>query len=131
LAGGDLNENLTSMVKTWQVFRGELGTVDIAQGKMFKTMEEGCLSMKDLAVLLPDILPAAKAFGVTFDEVAGSLITATQVGGRSEKTFTGIRNIITRLSAAQKEGIELTGTFAEKMEQLSSVDPDTLKRIFG
>jgi TP901 family phage tail tape measure protein len=131
VAGGNLDDNIMALVKAWQVYGKEVGTVEQLQSKLFLTADKGVLTMQDLATLLPDVLPAAKAFGISLDEVGGALITATQVGGRTEKTFTGIRNVIVRMSEAQKEGLQLTGSFTDKLTQLSKVPPEQLKRIFG
>lgn len=131
LVGGELPVNMKALIKTFQIYREELGTVDMASAKVFRTGELGYMTFAEMAQLLPDVLPPAKAMGVHFDEVAGALITATQYGGKSEKTFTGVRNVILRMSKAEEEGIQLTGSLSDKLEQLSKVDPETLKRIFG
>lgn len=132
VAGGNLDTNLTALVKAWQVYGDQVQSVDLLQGKLFTTMEQGFMTMEDLARLLPDVMPAGKAFGLSLDEIGGSLITATQVGGRNEKTFTGMRNLVTRMSNAKDEGIDLgTGDFVSKIERLAKVDPEIIKKIFG
>ncbi len=132
LVGGDLDVNLTALIKTFQVFGKELGGVTQAQNRLFFAAEQGFVTFQDLAVLLPDILPAAKELGGTFDDVAASIITATQVGGRNEKTFTGIRNVFLRLNKAEKEGIKLSGTFVDKLRQIGQqADAEKLQKIFG
>lgn len=131
VAGGQLRDNLMALIKVYQVYGDEAGRVDQIQSKLFKTVEEGIVTIEDVANLLPDVIPAARAFGVSMDEVAGALIVATQAGGRSEKTFTGFRNVILRMNQAEKEGIHLTGSLVDRLEQLSKVDPITLERIFG
>ena len=129
--GTDLNETATAITKMVQVYGKDAGNVPQVSAKIFKTIQDGYLTGNDLATLLPDVLPAGKAMGVSADETLGSIVTATQVGGKTEKTLTGIRNVLLRMNNAEKEGIHLTGTFVEKLEQLSKVDPNTLKKIFG
>lgn len=131
LTGTDLPTSMKVLTKTFQIYREELETVARTQDKVFSLAEQGYLTFEEMGNLLPDVLPAAKAMGYTFDEVGAALITATQYGGRTEKTFTGVRNVFLRMNTAAKEGVELTGAFADKLDQLAKVDPDLLKRIFG
>ena len=130
--GGELPTNLKALVKTFQIYRDTIGDVNIVQGRLAFLGEQGFLTFQEMANLLPDVLPAAKAFGFSLDEVVAALVVATQVGGKTEKTFTGMRNVFLRLSEAQKHGITLTGSFANQLEQLNTTaDPDLIKKIFG
>lgn len=130
LTGSDLGENAKLLTKVMQIYGDELGTVATAQNKLFSTADLGAIEFGQMATLMSDVLPSAKAMGNSFDEVAAAIITATQVGGRSEKVFTGLRNIFLRMPEAAKEGVVLTGNFAERLQQLSKVDPNVLKKIF-
>lgn len=129
--GADLPTSMRVLGKTFQIYGDQVRDVNQIQNKLAITADKGWVTFEELGTLLPDILPAAKAFGFTLDDVLGGLITATQVGGKSEKTFTGLRNVFLRLSNAEKEGVKLTGDFAHQMRQLADVDPEKLKTIFG
>lgn len=131
VTGADLPVSLRVLNKSFQTYGDQVRTVNDLQNKLFITAEDGYTTFEELGTLLPDIVPAAKALGFELDEVLGSLITATQTGGKSEKTFTGVRNVFLRLGDAQKKGIKLQGTFIEQMEQLSHMDGETLKELFG
>jgi len=132
LTGAELPTSLKALIKTYQIYREELGTVATAQNKLVYLGEQGYLTFQEMANLLPDVLPAAKAMGASLDEVFAALVTATQYGGRTEKTFTGVRNVFLRMSNAEREGIRLTGDFTEKMRQLARLGSgDKMKRIFG
>jgi len=127
----DLQTSVNAMATVWQIYGNSLEDANDLQNKLQLAAENGKMTFDDLATLLPDVASAADAMGGSLDDVLGALVVATQRGGRAEKTFTGVRNIFLRLNKAEKENIKLTGTFAEKIQQLSAVDSDTLKKIFG
>jgi len=129
--GVDLPTATKVLIKSWNIYGKELKDVNETQNKLFKAAEIGFLTFNDLAVLLPDVASAAKTFGYSFDEVLGGLATATQKGGKTEKTFTGIRNVFLRMDKALQMGVVTQGSFLDQIEQLSKVDPRTLTKIFG
>lgn len=131
VTGADLNTSLTALMKTYQIYADEIRTIDQLQNKLFISAERGWMSFQEMAALLPDVTNAAKAFGYSLDEVLGALTVATLQGGKTEKTFTGVRNIFLRMSNAAEQGIAVTGDLATDLERLSSVDPQVLKKIFG
>lgn len=129
--GADLPTGLSALIKTYQIYRGEIDRVQTLQQKLAFTAEEGFLTFGDMATQLPDVASAARAMRISLDEVLASLVVATQRGGKTEKTFTGVRNVFLRMANAEREGIHLTGSFVEKLKQLETVDADVLKKIFG
>jgi len=129
--GGELPNSMNALIKTYQIYRTEGESVTDVQRKLAKAAEDGFLTFEDMATQFPDIASAGKAVGTSLDELVSLLITATQRGGKTEKTFTGIRNVLLRLNNAEKEGVTLTGSLFDRLEQLQSVDPNTMKRIFG
>lgn len=131
VTGADLNTSLTALMKTYQIYGNELRTIDQLQNKLFISAERGWMSFQEMAALLPDVTNAAKTFGYSLDEVLGALTVATLQGGKTEKTFTGVRNIFLRMSNAAEQGIAVTGDLATDLQRLSSVDPQVLKKIFG
>jgi hypothetical protein len=131
LAGGNLENNLKAIIKTYQIYRGELGTADVAGAKVFKTMELGYVTMEELSTAIADVAAPAQAMGIGFNDLAGAIITGTQYGGKTEKTMTGIRNAILELSKAESLGITLTGSLADRFQQLSKLSGDELRQIFG
>lgn len=131
VTGEGLPTSLKVLTKTYQIYRNELRDVTDAQNKVFYTAEQGYMTFGEMAGFLPEVLSGAKAMGNSVDEAMGALIVATQYGGKTETTFTGVRNVFLRMNEAVKEGIPLTGSLAEKLQTLSKLPPDMLKKIFG
>jgi len=131
VTGADLPTAVKVLLKSWNIYGDEIDDVNQAQNKLFKTAELGFLTFNDLAVLLPDVANAAKVMGVDFDTVLATLATATQTGGKTEKTFTGVRNVFLRMQKAQEAGIVTSSNFTDQLEELSRVDSDVLTKIFG
>lgn len=129
--GGELATNTQAVTKSVNIFQDEYERVADIVSKLSFVADEAAVTIDDLATLFPDVAASAKTFGLSMDEINGGLIVTTQLLGKNERTFTGFRNVITRMSNAQKEGIKLTGDFTKKLERLSKVDPDVLKKIFG
>lgn len=131
VTGTDLATSLTALMKAYQIYGKEVENVDRLQNKLFISAERGWMTFEELGTLLPDVAASAKTFGYSLDELLGALSTATRLGGKNEKTFTGLRNVLTRMSKAAEEGVPLTGDLVADLTQLGRVDPETLKRIFG
>lgn len=129
--GTDLNTSLRVLIKTMQIYGGELGTVGLAQEKLLKTAELGDINFNQLSNRFPEVASAAKAMGFEMKEVGGALATATRVSGDAEKAFTGVRNIFTRLVTAEKKGIKFTGDFADQIEQINALTKAQKIEIFG
>lgn len=129
--GTDLATSINAMVKLFQIYGDETDNAADLQNKLFLAAEQGSLTFADLATQLPDVASASKAMGVEFNTLLGSLIVATQRGGDAAKTITGLRNVFLRMPDAQKRGIDLTGTFIEKMQQISELDPIQARDLFG
>lgn len=126
-----LNDNANALIKAWKIFGHEVKSVDELQDKLFFSAERGMQTYGDMASLLPRVLPASEAFNFSLNETLATLAVATRVGGKNEQTYTMLRNTFLRMNNATKEGIELQGSFIDRLEQVSEQDPDTLKRIFG
>lgn len=132
--GGDLPTSLRNMVKVFQIFGDSAADAATIQRRLAFTAEQGFLTFEEMAQQLPDVASAADAMGASLNEVLASLIVATQRGGKTEKTFTGVRNVFLRMSKAQKEGITLTGDFTDRLRQLNAAaedNPELLKKVFG
>lgn len=129
--GTQLEPTLNALTTTYQIYGKEVKNVADLQNKLQLTQQRGKLTFEDLATFLPGVASAAQAMGFSLNEVNAALAVATVKGGRSDKTFTGLRNVFLRIEDAEKKGIKLTGTFAEKLGQLSKVDKNTLKELFG
>ncbi|MGB0767736.1 MAG: phage tail tape measure protein [Phycisphaeraceae bacterium] len=126
-----LNDVATALIKSYGIFGQEVKGVTDLQNRLFFSAERGIITYGELSKLLPRVLPAAEAFNFSLNETLATLSLGTRIGGKNEETFTAIRNVFLRMNNATKEGIELTGSLADRMEQLSQVDPETLKKIFG
>jgi hypothetical protein len=132
VAGGDFQTNLTAVTKLMQTYGKEMGNAATAANKLLMTQDQAAVTMEELSQLMPDVLPAARLMKVTYDELAGSIITATQVLGRNEKTFTGIRNLFLHLPEARAAGLVKPGSnLLQILDQLHNVDPDTMIKVFG
>jgi len=129
--GTELEPTLNALTTTYQIYGKEVKNVADLQNKLQLTQQRGKLTFQDLATFLPDVASAAQAMGFSLNEVNAALTVATVKGGRTDKTFTGLRNVFLRLEEAQKKGITLTGSFADKIEQLQKVDKLKLLDIFG
>lgn len=131
LTGEDLGEIARAGTKMWQIYGDEIGSVATMWGKLNLTAEEGVVDMTDLSRLMPDVAASARAVGITFDELAASIMAATQVGGKTEKTFTGLRNIYLRMVEAQEKGYEFRGSLAQKIQQINAMSPEEKIEVFG
>lgn len=131
VVGGDLKTDLVAVTKLMENYGQAMGGADKAAAKLLATENDAAITMDELASLLPDVLPAAKMLGLTYDEVAASVITATQVMGRNEKTLTGLRNMFLKMNEAQQEGLVHQGRFIDQLQELQKVDPLKLEKFFG
>jgi TP901 family phage tail tape measure protein len=122
---------LNATTKTLQIFGDKADDVSTIARKLAFLGDEGVLTFTDLAQQFPDLASAGQAMGATFNEMIAALVVATQRGGKTEKTFTGVRNVLLRLNEAEKVGIHLTGSLFDKLDQLKGLDGDALKKIFG
>ena len=132
--GGDLSTDMKALVKVFQIYGNTIQDVTSIQQKLAFLAEEGFLTFEEMATLLPDVASAAQAMGTSLDEVVAALVVATQRGGKTEKTFTGFRNVILRMNKAQEEGIALSGSLADRLSQLRAATegrPELIKKIFG
>jgi len=131
LTGTDLRVAVTGLAKTWQNYGDEVGNVARMSGMLAFAADEAVISFEELGNLLPDLLPVAKLYGITLEELIATLSTATLSLGKNEKTFTGVRNVILRMNKAQEEGIDTTGDFIDVLERMNALPPEQLQRIFG
>lgn len=131
VAGGDLKTDLVAVTKLMENYGQSMGTAQVAAAKLLQTEDQAAITMDELSSLLPDVLPAAKMLGLTYDEVAASVITATQVMGRNEKTLTGLRNMFLKMGEAQQQGLVHQGRLIDQLQELQKVDPMVLEKFFG
>ena len=129
--GGELATSMKVLLKVFNIYGDQIESVDLAQSKLIKTGERGFLQMDELSRLLPEVANAAKAMDISIDELLGTIVRATQVGGRTERTLTGVRNVFLRMPNAVKEGVELTDDFITNIEIISKLDVNLQKKIFG
>ena len=127
----DLPSATKLMVKTWNIYGDSLKNANQLQNKLFKTAELGFLNFKEMSENLADVVSPAKALGYSLDDVLAALVTATQKGGKTQKTFTGLRNVFIRMDKAVKEGLTTNKDFMAQLNDLSSIDPKIVSRIFG
>lgn len=120
LTGGDLQTNMRMLAKTNEIYADSFDSIDHAQNKLFKTQQDADVPMEEMAYRMPELMASAKQLGFTFDEVASGVITTTIALGRSEGAFTGLRNVFAAMEESEKKGVKLTGSFADKLDQLKA-----------
>ncbi len=129
--GVDLPVAMNNIIKLYQIYGDEAENVAEIQSKIAFLADEGFLTFEDMASQLPQVAAAAKALGISLDEVIAGLIVALQRGGEASVTFTGFRNVLLRMNNAAREGITLTGDMTDKIRQLAALGPEQLQNIFG
>ncbi len=130
--GADLALGITNLSKAMLIYGADLGTVERAQSKMSFTADRAAATMEDFSNLLADILPNAKAFGFTFDEVMGTIAVATQKGGKNTRTFTQLRNMFLLLGKAADEGLVTAASgLNNMMEELQKLEASDIGKVFG
>jgi hypothetical protein len=131
LTGTDLRTAVTGLSKTWQNYGNEVGNVARLSGMLAFAADEAVISFEELGNLMPDLLPVAKLYGITLEELIATLSTATLSLGKNDKTFTGVRNVILRMNKATEEGIDTSGRFIDVLERMNSLPKEQMQRIFG
>lgn len=126
--GAPPEEAARALFKTKLIFDQDVREIS---NKLSFLADRGELTFEQMARFLPDVLPAAKTFGFSLNDIVAALTVATQVGGRTQKVFTGVRNVFLRMATAETEGIKVTGELISQLEELSTVGPDVLKKVFG
>lgn len=134
LTGGSLVEAQDLLTKSYQIYGSELKSVNELQNKLMQTQDKGSIEFSEMALRLPEVLQGGKTVGLSIDEVLGSVIGATRRSGSIEKTMTGLRNFFLIMERSQKKGVELTGTYSEKLKQISDLfitNRSKMDELFG
>ena len=112
--------------------------LDERYDQLFLTIQDGVVEFDDLAAGLGQVLPAAAAAGVGFDEIGAAIARMTVQGIKAPIAITGLRSAITQLSSpspqaakAMKElGIQwngLSGTLRQIAAQ--NLGPEVMRSI--
>lgn len=131
VTGTDLPLATVAATKAYLIFGDQLGSVAATVSKLNKVADLGFMSFQDIANFMPDVMSAAKATGVSFEELGAGLIVATKAGGKNATTFNAYKNILLRMHEAEKLGIVSTGSLTKKLQDLASQPQDMLLKIFG
>lgn len=132
--GGDLVTAQNLLTKSYQIFGHEVANVIELQNKLMHAQDQGSFSFEDLAARLPELASAGQVVGLSLNEVLAAMIGASQKSGSIEKTFTGLRNVFLTMAEAQEKGVELTGSFIDKLERLNEEfesSPRAMQKLFG
>ena len=95
------------------------------QDVFFNTVNKGVVNGQELATGLGKVTPAAKALGVSFDELGALIVGITKEGGNADENFTKLYNALNQLSkssardALHNLGIEMVdanGNFRDAIE---------------
>lgn len=130
VAGGSLESNVGLMTKAFEAF-GTSG--DVLAGKLLETRKLGGAGADEFLTQLPKILPEASSHGISLDETLALTSTASQFGGSDRKVFSGIAELFQKINGEQKEGVVLSGTLQNRLEQLGSVaksSPEIIQKMF-
>lgn len=73
---------------------------------MIAAVREGKLPPEDLAQVLGQVLPVAASVGVTFDQVAASIASATRQGLSAARAATGVRFLLTSFIKPSGQAVE-------------------------
>jgi hypothetical protein len=134
LTGGSLVTAQNLLTKSYQIYGKELVNVNQLQNKLMLTQDLGSIEFDEMALRIPELLQTGKFAGMDIDEVLGTVIGATRKSGSVEKTMTGMRNFFLIMEESQKKGIKLTGSYEEKLAQLSEMfqsNAPKMQELFG
>lgn len=132
LTGEGAPETLRLLVKTWQTYGDQVKDVTDLQNKLILAAEMGDTTFADLAARLPEVNSAAKAVGISFDQVLAALISLTQKQGDVGKAFTQLRNFFLMSEKAFNSGLlKNTGDFVTNLQQIGTLNSEQLLKIFG
>lgn len=129
--GTDLDVALKALTKTFRAYGDEVNDVATIMSKLAVVGDKGSATFQEMANFLPDILPATKALGVDMDTVFATIIAGTNQLGRTEKTFTGLRNVIVRMSKAVEQGLVPQGDFLSQLKAIATASPEEMIKAFG
>jgi TP901 family phage tail tape measure protein len=103
-SAADLGQLLTSVLVAYQ---HEAPSAAQAMDVLVAAVREGKAEPADLAAAMGTVVPVAAEMGVSFDELAGAIAAATNVGIESARAATGLRYMMIQLQnpteAAKKE----------------------------
>ncbi len=97
---------------------------------LFATLNKGNAEFRDIANYLPQIIPSARAAGVSLEEVGGSFAYLTAQGLRSEQASTGLKNFVEaigntdRVKAFKGLGVEVFDKATGKMRGVLPIIAD-------
>lgn len=119
--GGNIGEMGDMMVSAWQIAGKEMKNVNELQNKIAYTEEIGKAKISELAKYLPTILNVGDLLGISADQTLGTVAGGSFKTGDIQKLMTGMRNFYLIMEQAPSKGVNLTGTYVQKMEQLNEL----------
>jgi len=119
LSGGDMKENFLMLAKTEIMFGDSFKNANQMQNKMYQVQQDTVSSMSEFSQRMPELMSAGKALGLSVDEIAAAAVSATTIGGSAEKAFTGAKTSLLALNKAKDEGVILTGSLANQLDQVN------------
>lgn len=88
---GNLGTTSNALVNIMNAVGQESITSAEAANILFATQKEGVASFDELAKVIPNVIPAAKSVGFSFEEVSASLATLTKSGLDANSSATSLR----------------------------------------
>jgi hypothetical protein len=119
--GGSIGEMGEMMVSAWQIAGKELENVNQLQNKIAFTEEIGKAKIGELARYMPTILNMGDLLDISMDETLGTIAGGSLKTGDVQKLMTGLRNFLLIMETAPSKGVQLTGTYVEKLEQMKGL----------
>jgi len=95
--------------------------VNELQNKIAYTEEIGKAKISELAKYLPTILNVGDLLDISANETLGTVAGGSFKTGDIQKLMTGMRNFYLIMEQAPSKGVNLTGTYVQKMEQLGEL----------
>lgn len=140
-ASAGMSDTATSGRALMAVLNSGISGVQGAQGAMdvlFKTVDLGVMTFNELAGSVGQILPTARAAGVSVQEIGAALATMTRQGQSASEASNDLLNVITKImrpsEAAAKEwqkyGIE-SGAAALQSKGLAGVLAEVIQKTDG
>lgn len=88
-------DTLSSVLNTFQL---PAERAEAIAAKLFRTVDLGRVRMEELSNTIGRVLPLAQEMGVSFDEVAASIVVMTQQGIKANEAYTLISNVLLKLA---------------------------------
>ena len=137
----DITGVIDTLTTVYNVYGKEVGNAEDASDSLFKTVQLGKTTMSELQSDIGRVLPIAKTFGLSLDEVGASLVMLTNSGLKTREAVSYLTALLVGISRNGKElGSTMNSTaiqtdgFATVMQRIiekSKGSNDVLIQLIG